>query len=226
MRGSIGALLPAYNEERNIRAVIRETRVALPGAVIVVVDDGSVDRTAELAKTEHVVLLQHKINRGKGEALRTGFTYFFSRPVDAIVILDTDLQFVAAEATRLLKPILNGEADLIMGARNFSKIPLRHKLGNWVWRTTFNILFGTSLADTNCGFVALSGAAARKVEVRGGYMIENALLASAVRTGLKIAQVPVTVRYRRVSAVPRGIRVVLGVLWFIIVEGLKYRLGL
>lgn len=225
---NVGALLPAFNEERNIQAVIREVKSTLPSATIVVVDDGSRDRTAQLAKNEHVTVLQHKINRGKGEALKTGIAYFLKKfpSVKAIVVIDTDRQFSASDAPRLIKPLIEKKADIVMGMRDFSKTPFRHRLGNWVWRTAFNILFGTSLRDTNCGFIALSRKAMERANVQGGYIIENSILASAVRAGLRIGQVPITVYYKKISGVGRGVRVEAGVLWFILVEGLKYRLGL
>jgi len=221
----IAALLPAYNEEPNIKAVIRETKTALPGALIVVVDDGSKDGTVKIAKAERVVLLQHKTNKGKGEALKTGLNYILKKNIAGVVIIDTDRQFEASEAPKVIEPILNGKADVVMGRRNLSGIPLRHRLGIWLWKTTFNLFFGTRLADTNCGFMALSNNAAGKVNIHGGYIIENSMLASAVKEKMRIAQVPVIVHYRKTSGVRRGIRIVLGVFSFIVIKGLKYRLG-
>jgi len=141
-----------------------------------------------------------------------------------IVIIDADLQFRPEDAPSLLEPLLAGDADIVMGSRDFSKVPFRHRLGNFVWRTAFNLLFGTRLKDTNCGYIALTVEAAKRIGTfHGGYIIETHMLAESVRKGLKISQVPVVVDYRRTSAVPRGIRVVLGVLTYVIVEGFKYR---
>jgi len=217
----IGALLPAYNEEKNIRAVIKDVKKYLPKAKIVVVDDGSVDKTVEIAKKEKVLIIRHKKNKGKGEALKTGIQYF--KKSDAIIIIDTDRQYFAKDAPKFVSALQ--KADFVMGCRNFSKVPFRHRLGNLVWRTAFNIFFGTNLKDTNCGFIGMSKNAMKKIKnVHGGYIIENSMLADAVKTGLKIAQVPVSVSYKHVSGVPRGVRMVLGVLFFIITEGIRYRI--
>jgi len=219
----IGILLPAYNEEKNIETVIKEARKYFKDSEIVIVDDGSIDRTAELAKKAKVVVISHEKNKGKGEAIKTGFKYFLKRPVKYILIADADRQYSIKDLKKLL--IALNEADFVMGYRNFSKIPFRHKVGNFVWKTFFNLFFGTKLKDTNCGLIALTKDAVKKMNVYGGYIIENSMLASAVENSLKIKQVPVNVDYKKVSSVQRGIKVVLGVLIFIIKEGIKYKLS-
>jgi glycosyltransferase involved in cell wall biosynthesis len=219
----IAAIIPALNEEKNIEEVIRRTRPFVDK--IIVIDDGSTDRTAELAKAAGAVVLQHHANKGKGEALRTGFDYLRKQPgIHLVVIIDADLQFAPEEAPAVLEPLKRGRADFVMGARDWSKVPFRHRLGNWVWRTSFNLFFGTSLKDTNCGLIALTADAATKLNFQGGYIIENSMLADAVRRHLRIVSVPVEVGYKHVSEVKRGIRMVIGVLIFITREGIRWRL--
>jgi len=223
----VGALIPAYNEARTIKTVIKEAKEALPRCHVVVVDDGSTDRTAQLAKEAGAKVLRHEENRGKGEALRTGFDHILdSYPdVEWVVLVDADRQYFAKECGRLLEPLKRGEADFVMGYRDWGQMPFRHRLGNWVWRTAFNWLFGTKLQDTNCGFMALTREAMDKVkEIYGGYIIENSLLVNALKNKLRVVQVPVSVRYKRKRAVLGGIRVVSGILVFIVKEGLKWRL--
>lgn len=227
-------LIPAYNEEKNIEEVVERTGKTGIFSKIIVVDDGSKDRTAEIAKRvsekskTKVTVISHKKNRGKGEALKTGFDYVLKETdSDVAVIMDADMQYPPEQAEKVIEPIKNGRADFVMGFRDFRKVPFRHRLGNVVWKTSFNILFGTKLKDTNCGLMALSRKAMENVgTVYGGYIIENAMLASMVKKGLQIEQVSVTVDYHRASAIRRGIRMVSGVLFFIIKEGLKYRLGM
>lgn len=222
------ALIPAYNESKNIFKVIFEMN-RYPDIKPIVVDDGSTDNTAEIASSAKVKVLQHKKNMGKGEALNTGFRYILQHEKGAkcVVIIDADLQYMPSESMKVLKPLEERQADFVMGYRDFSRIPFRHQLGNFVWRSFFNILFGTSFPDTNCGCMAMTTEAIRKIgKVQGGYIIENSMLAQAVRRGLKIKHVPVNVSYKHVSQVPRGIRVVFGVLVFILAEGFKYRLGI
>ncbi len=226
-------LIPAYNEEKNIEEVVK--RAAKTGVFeeIVVVDDGSKDGTAEIAESlkskakTKITVLSHEKNKGKGEALKTGFEYILKTDSDAAVIMDADMQYPPEQAGKVIEPIESGRADFVMGFRDFRKVPFRHRLGNFAWKTSFNILFGTKLKDTNCGLMALSRKALENVgTVYGGYIIENAMLASMVKNGLRIEQVPVTVDYHRPSAIRRGIRMVSGVLFFIIKEGLKYRFGI
>jgi len=219
------ALIPAFNEEGNIAEAVERTKTRIEN--VIVVDDGSSDRTAEVAKGKGATVIRHTVNLGKGAALKTGIDHVLKNVPSAryIVLIDADLQLKPEDAPNVLGPLVSGDADVVMGFRDFSKVPFRHRLGNFVWKTAFNILFGTRLKDTNCGYVALTADAAKKVgNFHGGYIIETQLLAESVKKGLRISQVPVTVDYHRVSAVPRGVRVVLGVLLFTVVEGLKYRL--
>ncbi len=226
---NVGILLPAYNEENNIGAVIREAKKFLPGAIIVAVDDGSSDRTAAIARREGAYVVSHSSNKGKGEALRSGLAVIKKsfKSVAYIVVADADRQYTVKEAGRLLEPLKSGEADFVMGCRNFSTVPFRHMLGNFVWRTLFNMFFGTSMKDTNCGFVAMKREVAESVAagLGGGYIIENALLIEALSRGLKVGQAGVSVNYKKISSVPRGISMVVGVLIFIVDRGIKYRLG-
>ncbi|MBI4167348.1 MAG: glycosyltransferase family 2 protein [Candidatus Aenigmarchaeota archaeon] len=222
---NVGVLLPAYNEEKNIEAVIIEAKRSLPDSVIVVINDGSEDGTAKLAKDAGAHVVSHKLNKGKGEALRTGLEFFNKKfkNVEYIVVADADRQYSITEAQRLLKPLLDREADFVMGKRNFSRVPLRHRLGNFVWRTAFNQRFGTNFADTNCGFIAMTKKAANLVVnvLGGGYIIENTLLIEAIKHKLRIKQAEVSVTYRKKSSVIRGVKMVAGVLIFILKNGIK-----
>lgn len=225
-------LIPAHNEERNIKEAVERTGKTGLFGEIVVVDDGSSDGTAEIVKKissgkkTRVTLISHEKNRGKGEALKTGFEYILKKTnSEIIVLMDADMQYPPEQTLKIIEPIESGKADFVMGFRDFRKVPFRHRLGNFVWKTSFNILFGTRLKDTNCGLMALSRKALENTSVHGGYITENAMLASMVKKGLRIEQVPVDVDYHRASGIKRGIRMVSGVLFFIIKEGLKYRLG-
>jgi len=217
------ALVPAYNEEKTIGEVVK--RLKKVGLKVLVVDDGSKDRTYEKAKGAGAFVLRHAKNKGKGEAIKTGVNYLKRKAgVDNIVLIDADLQYLPEEAPRLLKPLREGKADMVMGKRDFSQVPFRHRLGNFVWRTAFNLLFGTNFPDTNCGYMAFSRKALKKIEkIHGGYIIENSFLEQALRKHLRVVHVPVTVVYRKISGIKRGIRMVLGVLVFIVSSGLRYR---
>jgi len=221
------ALIPAYNEEKNIKQVVKKVKEI--GILPVVIDDNSADRTIEIAKKTGAIVLRHESNKGKGEALRTGIRYTLKKMpnVKNIVFIDADMQYHPREAPKLIKLLDDGDADIVIGYRKWSSVPFRHALGNFVWRTTFNILFGTILKDTNCGIMAMTKKAVNVIinSLHGGYVIENSILSYAVKKRLKIEQVPVNVKYKQKSKVMRGVRMVGGIFVFIVKEGLKYRLG-
>lgn len=217
-------LIPAYNEAKNIEETV--LRVKKIGATPLVVDDASTDNTFEIAKKSGAIVLRHEVNGGKGEAVKTGFNYIFSKlKIKYIVLLDADLQYLPEEIPALIKKLKDKSADFIMGCRDWSKVPLRHRLGNFVWRFFFNLLFGTKMKDTNCGFMGMTIETAKKIKGLGkGYIIDNYIVSQVVKNKLRIAQVPVSISYKNKSNPLRGIRMVLGVWIFIIIEGLRYRL--
>jgi len=220
----IYGLIPAYNEEKTIREVVK--RIKKLGFKPLVIDDSSSDKTGEIARKAGAIVLRHEKNKGKGRAIRTGFNFLKDRNFDYLVLIDADMQYSPEEALKVLAPLQAGEADFVTGCRKWKEIPLRHRLGNLGWRGTFNFLFGTRFKDTNCGLMALTRNAMKKVwKVHGGYIIESVLFIQALKKGLRIKQVPVNVTYKKKSDVLRGIRIVLGVLIFILKEGLKYRFG-
>ncbi|MCD6482991.1 MAG: glycosyltransferase family 2 protein [Candidatus Aenigmarchaeota archaeon] len=217
------ALIPAYNEEKNIATVIKLCKKA--GAIPVVIDDGSKDKTALIAKKNGATVLRHKKNMGKGYAIKTGFDYASKmKNIVCVVAIDADMQYDPLEIPKVCKPILENKADFVIGERNWGKIPFRHALGNFVWRKTFNLLFRTNLKDTNCGFQAFSMKAVKTLKkyVYGGYIVETALLINAIRNSLRIVNVPVSVRYKERSRILRGIRMVLGVWLYMVTEGIKF----
>jgi len=222
------ALIPAFNEDKTIKEVISELKNI--NLDCIVVDDGSTDRTSEIAQKSSAIVIKHNENKGKADALKTGFEYILKNlpNIESLVIVDADLQYFAKESVKLLKPLEEKEADFVMGYRNWRTVPFKNRLGNFVWRTTFNLLFKTKLKDTNCGFMALSRTAIEKMKrAYGGYIIENMMLIDALKNNLRIKQVPVSVKYKIEHSrrnIISGIRIVLGCLIFISMEGIKYRL--
>ena len=221
----LGLLLPAYNEEKTIQAVIKEAKKFLPANEILVVDDGSSDRTSELASRMKVKVLRHETNLGKGEALRTGFKYFLTKPIDFVIIIDADMQYRPKDAWIILEALKNKKGDFISGFRNPADVPYANKAGNFIWKTLFNLFFGTKLKDIACGFIGLNRMALKKIKhVNGGYIIESSMLVDCVRGKVNIYQVPVKVYYGK-RKIRKFARMFFGVLYFILTEGIKYKLG-
>jgi len=216
-------VVPAYNEEKNLPKLMKDIQKYAKGVKVLIVDDGSTDNTAQISKKLGAITLVHKKNRGKGEGLKTAFRYLKNKKYKKIIIMDADLQFSTKDALKVVEAL--DDYDFIMGRRDWKKVPFRHALGNFVWRTTFNILYGQRLKDTNCGLIGINKKILNKLEVRGGYIIENMMLASAVKHGIEVGQVPVHVDYHIIHNLPRGSRVVSGVFFFILADGIKYRLS-
>ncbi|MCD6226312.1 MAG: glycosyltransferase family 2 protein [Candidatus Aenigmarchaeota archaeon] len=222
----IGILFPAYNEEKNIQIVIQEAKKYFPNSKIVVVDDGSEDKTGEIARKNKVIVLTHKKNKGKGEALKTGFKYFLkNNNVDIIIVADSDRQYSIRDAISLIKPIQKGKADYVVGCRNWKQIPFRHRIGNFIWRTVFNVLFRTKLKDTNCGFIAMKMDVVKKLKIHGGYIIDNAMLIQAIKNEFRIVNIPVSIHYKHKRNFFNGSRIVIGITFFILKQGIKYNLN-
>ena len=219
------AIVPAFNEEKNIREVIYHLRKH-PHVDIIVIDDGSKDRTAEIAKKHKVILLQHEFNKGKGEAIKTGINYILKHHhAEYIVLVDADMQYHPSEAIKLLGPLEKNEADFVSGFRIPSKIPYANRMGDGGWKWLFNLLFGTNFFDTNCGLIGFNRKAAKVIlrNIYGGYIIENAIKIKVVEAKLRIAQVAVNVRYGK-RRVAKFARMFFGNSYFIFIEGIKYRI--
>jgi glycosyltransferase involved in cell wall biosynthesis len=219
------AIVPAFNEENTINKVISRLRKAKITPIIV--DDGSTDQTYKLAKSFGVTVIKHEYNKGKGEALKTGFNFILKNlpNVNYILIFDADMQYKAEESEKILQPLKENKADFVMGYRNWKEVPIANRVGNSTWRILFNYFFDVKLKDTNCGFIGLTRNAIKKIgNVHGGYIIENSMLRDAVKNKLRIKQVPVTVTYRKKRTLHFA-RMFFGILIFIIVEGIKYKLN-
>ena len=220
-------MVPAYNEANNIAEVIR--RLKKVKIEPIVIDDASKDDTVKIARKSGAKVLLHGRNKGKAEAIKTGLKFLKGKRYDYVVLIDADMQYLPEDAGKLIDPLRRGIADFVAGYRDFGKVPFfRHRLGNFVWKTSFNMLFGTKFKDTNCGFVAMNKDAAEIIakKIYGGYIIENSMFVHMLKTGKKIHQVPVRVRYPEKSEVKRGIRMVAGVSFYILHQGIRHRLKL
>jgi glycosyltransferase involved in cell wall biosynthesis len=214
---SITALLPAYNEEISIGSVVLRTKQYADR--VIVIDDGSSDRTAEVAALAGAEVLRHVENQGKGAALKTGFA---SLNGDAVIVtIDTDGQHNPADIPRLVAPILAGQADMVNGSRylngNKKDTPLYRRVGQKVLDLFTNMDSGLSVTDSQSGFRAFSGQT-RDVFRFGqkGLAIESEMLANAAAAGLRILEVEIGVRYDVGNSsehpVAHGVRVLLKVL--------------
>ena len=149
----IRVLVPAYNEARRVGAVVAAARRY---AQVLVVDDGSADDTAEQAELAGARVWRQEPNQGKGAALRAGFRLALQDNCQAVVTLDADGQHDPTEIPNFLAAFSERAADLIIGARDFSEMPLTRRVANTVGRWSFSWALGTPVRDNQSGYRLLS----------------------------------------------------------------------
>jgi len=189
------ALIPAYDAVSTLAPVIEEARSSLP---VVVVDDGSVDGTGELAARLGATVLRHPQNRGKGAALKTGFAWAIENGLEGVVTLDADGQHLASEIPRFLEARRETGADLIIGSRRhlFGGMLPRRRLANTfsAWGITW--ASGVQVDDSQSGFRFYSTRLMREVALRStGFDLESEVIVAAARRGLKIMTIPINLGF-------------------------------
>ncbi|VVB84839.1 UDP-N-acetylglucosamine--dolichyl-phosphate N-acetylglucosaminyltransferase [uncultured archaeon] len=198
MSGEILAILPAYNEEVSIGSIVLHARQHADR--VIVIDDGSSDRTAEMAKLAGAEVILHPFNKGKGAALKTGFIEASKNGTKVIVTMDTDGQHDPEEIPKLIAPILAGEADMVNGSRymngNGKNTPFYRRIGQNMLDTATNLNSGLSITDTQSGFRAFAAHTVPVFNFRSnGLAIESEMLMDAANAGLKVKEVEIGVRY-------------------------------
>jgi UDP-N-acetylglucosamine---dolichyl-phosphate N-acetylglucosaminyltransferase len=201
MAQRVVVVVPAYNEERTILGVIRGLK-RRGFTRLVVVDDGSSDRTSELASHEGVILLRHIFNRGLGGALGTGLKAALHFEPEVIVTFDADGQHDPDDIPRLLAPIERGEAELVIGSRMLEPIgmPYPRRLANWTANLITYLLFRGWTTDSQSGLRAFSRQAAAQIQIRtSGMEVSSEIIAEAAGKRLKLMEVPVKAIYTNYS---------------------------
>jgi glycosyltransferase involved in cell wall biosynthesis len=205
MAPKVVAVIPAYNEAKRIRETIIGTKKFVDK--IIVVDDGSPDGTAKVAKAAGVQVMVHDVNRGKGAAIRTAFNEVFKLRPEIIVLIDADGQHDPKYIPYFIDAIRKG-ADYVCGRRDLSSYPLNRKIGNLCLTILTNLFCPTGIMDTEGGFRALTLSAARKMELKADrYGIEMDFAYSVWKNKLRVKQIQVyaPVFYSK-AAIGRGFR--------------------
>jgi glycosyltransferase involved in cell wall biosynthesis len=190
----IVALIPAYNADRFVADVVRRAGAHLP---VIAVNDGSTDGTlAELQSTAATVIDQQP-NQGKGVALRTGFVRALEMGADAVIQLDADGQHDPAEIPLFVRKYHETRAELIIGERDFSGMPLVRRISNTIGRSAFSWAIGRNVRDNQSGYRLLSR---RLIEAvlqsdEHGYEFEMEMILVAVKRGWRIEGVPIRTIY-------------------------------
>jgi dolichol-phosphate hexosyltransferase len=200
----VSVLVPVFNERATIERALDEllaTRVSDDGWEIIVVDDGSTDGTESVLRSrtwpEHVHLLRHDRNRGKGTALRTALEA--ARGTYATV-MDADLEYSPADIALLLEPLRNGDADAVFGTRGFqahSAYSFWYVMGNRAVSFATNVIYNCWLSDIMTGQKAIRTDVFRSLKLRErGFAIEAEITARLLRRGIRIYEVPIVYKAR------------------------------
>lgn len=191
---AILAIIPAHNEASRIVPVIQATLKHLP---VLVVDDGSSDNTPRVATEAGATVIRQIPNQGKGTALKTGFRYALEHGFEAILTLDADGQHDPAEIPLFLDAYTQTHADLIIGTRNFSQMPLSRRLANTLGQVLFSWAVGQPIRDNQSGYRLLSR---RMAEVSlespvGGFEFEVEMIVLCLQRGYLLSWVPIRTIY-------------------------------
>ncbi|MCB0002900.1 MAG: glycosyltransferase family 2 protein [Anaerolineae bacterium] len=191
------AVIPAYNEERFIGSVV--IKACKYADAVIVVDDGSTDATAEIARLAGATVIQHERNSGKGAALSTGLRAARAYDPAVVVLLDADYQHRPREMGLVTAPVLAGEADIVVGSRylnDASDVPTHRVLGHRVFNLMTNLSSGLSVTDSQSGFRAFSPAALEAITFHSnGFSVESEMQFIAKEQGLRMTEVPITITY-------------------------------
>jgi len=194
-------VIPAYNEEASISRVIEEVRENLPEAEIVVVNDGSADATSSMARSKGVVVLELPYNLGIGGAVQTGCRYAVQQGYEFVVRLDGDGQHSPREIAKILRPLLEGEADIVIGSRFLSqegyKSTVVRRMGIKFFSLLIFLICRGKIKDPTSGFNGMNrkGITFISSKYSSDYPEVEALIV-AKRKGLRIKEVPVLMNKR------------------------------
>lgn len=199
----IFVVLPAYNEEKTIAKVMED--LMKMGFEVVVVDDGSKDNTYNIAsniiqENNHGFICKHLLNRGLGAALRTGIEASLMEDPDVIVTFDADGQHDPQDILNVSKPIINGDADVVVGKRNFREMPLSKKLGNQIMNLITLIFYGIKVNDSQSGLRAFNRKAAESIMINArDYGVSSEIVGEVKRHNLKFKEVTIKTIYTEYS---------------------------
>jgi glycosyltransferase involved in cell wall biosynthesis len=194
-------MIPSYNEEESIASVIKEIEKDCYDRVeIIVIDDGSTDRTYdEAVKAGANKVIRFKKNMGLAPAFRAGLENALSMGADIIVNTDADGQYDGKEIPKLIQPILDGKADVVLGSRvkgTIEDMPLEKRIGNKLATSITRRLCTSDISDAQTGFRAFTREAALHLNVLSDYTYVQETLIQLSHYGFKIVEVPITFRKR------------------------------
>ena len=209
--GGVLVCIPAFNEAESLPAVLAEIPAEIAGLSthVLVIDDGSRDGTADVARSLGAHVVSHPVNSGQGAALQTGYLVAERLGVEVVVTLDADGQHDPAQMARLVEPIVRDEADFVVGSRRMdegaSESDSRARdAGITVYTRLINLIGGTEVSDIANGYRAIRASRLAEIAFTEDQFHNPELLLGAARAGLRVVDVPVTIRRRTAGVTKKG----------------------
>lgn len=194
-------IIPAYNEEKTIQDLIKSVRQYVPDALVI--NDGSTDKTEELAREGGAAVLSFKHNAGKGKALKDGFDYALKNNYDAVITMDADGQHSAGDIMNIIDGAVSPRVGIVVGNRmaNPGNMPPLRFITNFFMSLIISLISRQNIPDTQCGFRLIKCAALRNMRlIASNYEIESELLVKTSRLGFRIVSVPIKSVYEGQSS--------------------------
>jgi glycosyltransferase involved in cell wall biosynthesis len=202
----VSVVIPVFNEEQTIGDIVTRTKRTLEqlgvSYEVLVVDDGSVDRSADISREREARVLREK-HQGKGYALRCGFG---QAKGELIVTLDSDGSHQPEEIPLVLRCIREGRADFVIGSRFFNsnaiktKVPKVNRMGNRLFNDLIGFLTGVKISDSQSGFRAIKSSLIKKMKLSSrGYEVESEMLVKALKMGARVAETPISFDQRTIG---------------------------
>jgi len=205
----IAVVIPAYNSEATIGSVISRVNKNIDDVIIIVVNDGSNDKTSAVSQAAKALVLSHPTNRGKGAALKTGFKKALELGVPLIATLDADEQHPPEMLPLFFKALHSNSADVIIGNRmkNLKKMPFQRILTNKITSGLISLRIGKKIEDSQCGFRLIRAELLRDILLnKNRFDLESELILKAGIAGYHFSSVPIATIYQEESSAIHGLR--------------------
>lgn len=211
----IWVIIPAYNEENIIGDVLKE--LLSRGFFLVIIDDGSTDNTYKIVSAiindypERGYLYHHPINRGLGATIKTGMEVCIEKNADIMVTFDADGQHNPDDIIPVCRPIINGQADVVIGIREFNDMPYVKKISNQLMNLITWIFYGSRVKDSQSGLRAFNRKAIMALDIESReYGISSEIIREIKHKGLEMQEVPIETIYTE-YAIAKGTNLKVGI---------------
>jgi glycosyltransferase involved in cell wall biosynthesis len=190
------AIIPAFNAAKSLSQLISQIKRWHPDFDLLVVDDGSTDESGIIAGSAGAIVLTHDYNRGKGEALKTGFAYAVAHDYDAVITLDADLQHDPAEIQCFLNAYSDDRTILVGIRRRDKTMPFARKVSNSLTSFVSSVFCGVRILDSQSGYRLIPATVLRNVTLSSSrFDLEPELLIKAARAGYDVKSVEISTIY-------------------------------